>query len=489
MSLSVGLDVALSALSSTSEQTSVVARNTARANDAFATRKWANVVTTENGGIRVSSVTRAANSAMLDKMLSATSVSAAQKAIIDALNTLDQTIADPELDASPAAMIQKLTDAIQQYAAAPHDTLRAQSAVAAAQNLADSLNAATDTVQNVRAQADAGMADSVGRLNTLLSRFETLNTEIVKGTRSGHDVTDYLDQRDGLLASISEEVGIRTVSRANGDMAIYTDSGVTLFEVKARAVTFDRSLVYSPSTSGNPVYVDGVPIAGGAGVMVAGSGRLTGLAAIRDGAAVSYQNQLDEIARGLIEAFAEKDQSATPTLPDAPGLFTYPGGLSLPASGAIMVGLAGTIKINAAVDPAQGGNLARLRDGGMAGAAYVYNSDGGAGYADRLNQYGDALTVARSFDNSSGLMTSASIRGFASASAAWLQEARKFANDNAQYADTLLHRSSEALSNETGINIDEEMTSLLQLERAYEASTRLITTIDNMLKALLATAG
>ena len=37
-------------------------------------------------------------------------------------------------------MIQKLNDAIQQYAAAPQDPLRAQSAVAAAQNLADSLN-------------------------------------------------------------------------------------------------------------------------------------------------------------------------------------------------------------------------------------------------------------------------------------------------------------------------------------------------------------
>ena len=56
-----------------------------------------------------------------------------------------------------------------------------------------------------------------------------------------------------------------------------------------------------------------------------------------------------------------------------------------------------------------------------------------------------------------------------------------------EYSDTLLQRSSEALSNETGVNIDEEMTSLLELERAYQASSRLITTIDNMLKTLLAT--
>jgi len=171
MSLSIGLDVALSGLSTTAEQTAVVARNVARANDPYATRKNANVITTANGGIRVSSVTRAANSALLEKMLSATSTSAAQKAIVEALNRLDETVADPELDTSPAAAIQKLSDAIQQYAAAPQDPLRAQSAVAAAQNLADTLNGATRTVQDVRAQADVGISDSVNRLNTLLARF------------------------------------------------------------------------------------------------------------------------------------------------------------------------------------------------------------------------------------------------------------------------------------------------------------------------------
>ena len=69
----------------------------------------------------------------------------------------------------------------------------------------------------------------------------------------------------------------------------------------------------------------------GAGVMLAGSGRLTGFAAVRDSATVTYQNQLDEIARGLIEAFAESDQSASPSLPDVPGLFTYPGSPAIPA--------------------------------------------------------------------------------------------------------------------------------------------------------------
>ena len=197
MSLSVGLDVALSGLSTTAEQTGVVSRNVARASDPNATRKIANIVTASGGGIRLASVTRAANTSLLEKMLGATSTAAAQKAIVEALGRLNETTDDPELDRSPAAMIQKVSDAIQQYASAPHDPIRAQSAVAAAQNLAVSLNDATATVQDARAQADAGIGDAVNRLNTLLVRFEALNNEIVKGTRIGADVTDYLDQRSG----------------------------------------------------------------------------------------------------------------------------------------------------------------------------------------------------------------------------------------------------------------------------------------------------
>ena len=54
---------------------------------------------------------------------------------------------------------------------------------------------------------------------------------------------------------------------------------------------------------------------------------------------------------------------------------------------------------------------------------------------------------------------------------------------------TLLSRSTDALSSATGVNLDEEMTLLLDLERSYQASSKLITTIDNMYGALLAAAG
>jgi flagellar hook-associated protein 1 FlgK len=224
--------------------------------------------------------------------------------------------------------------------------------------------------------------------------------------------------------------------------------------------------------------------------MAIDSGRLKGLTSVRDDVAITYQRQLDEIARGLVEVFAESDQSAVPTLPDATGLFTYPGAPPIPPSGVVLDGLAGSISVSASVDPVQGGDPELLRDGGISGnPAYIYNLSGAAGYSDRLLQLVDRLQQPRSFDPAASADPSATVSGFASSSIAWLQEARRSASADAEYKHTLLERSSEALSKADGVNLDAEMTTMLELERSYQASGKLISTIDSMLGSLLAAIG
>ncbi|MFN3622589.1 MAG: flagellar hook-associated protein FlgK [Hyphomicrobium sp.] len=486
MSLSASLNTALSSLATTADQTSILSRNVARAGDTTASRKSAEVITIPGYGVRLASVTRVVNVALFNNVLESTSTSAGQRAIADALQQLEQTVNDTELDASPAALLEKLNDALQRYASAPDSLATAQAAVAAARDVVTSLNDATDLIQKVRAQADADIAGSVDNLNTLLARFETVNNEIVKGSRTGSDVTDYLDQRDQILRQISEEVGIKTITRADNSMAIFTDSGVTLFDVSARAISFQPTASYSAATTGNAIYADGVPITGSSAVMGVGSGRLNGLVKVRDDLAVTYQSQLDEVARGLITAFAESDQSAIPALPDAAGLFTWSGGPAIPPSGTLVPGLAASITLNTLVDPDQGGDATLLRDGGINGAAYDYNTTNASGYTGRVNELIDKLNGAQAFDPAAKLSASTNLKSFASASVAWLEQSRSTASDDADYSETLLAQSAETLNKVTGVNLDEEMALMLELERTYQASSKLITTVNAMLETLLA---
>lgn len=486
MSLSAALNAARSSLTANASQTALLSRNIAGGGDASYTRKIANLVTIQ-GGVGVASVGRAADNALYEASLDATSANASEAALSAGFGELEQTVGDPADNRSVAGRLGTLTTALQQYAAAPNNTALANAVLTSASTLAGALNDATATVQGVRADADAQIANSVTTVNSLLARIEDVNRRIVDGTRTGADVTDDLDTRDSLVKQLSAEIGVSVVSRPGNDIAIYTDSGATLFERTARSVTFARTMSFSAATSGKAVVVDGVPVTGPLATMPIRSGRIYGLTSVRDDVTVKYQGQLDEVARGLIQAFAESDQSAVPTKPDAAGLFTYSDAPTVPGN-AIVPGLAGDIRVNPTVDPSQGGSLHRLRDGAISDPsdpAYVYNQAGAASYSGRLDDILDKLALTRSFDATTGGSATGTLSDFATSSVSWLEAGRKGASAEADYRQAFLDRSNEALSNATGVNLDDEMAGMLSLEHSYQASSKLIATVDQMLAALM----
>jgi len=484
MSLSASLSNANSSIFASSERTNLISRNMANADRAFYTRKSVELVTTVGGGVRASAVVRAEEPVLFRKILTSGSQTAMYGAVVDSLDILDGTINDVELDSSPAAMINKLLGALQSFSAQPHSQLAAEAAVRSARNLATTLNSAASTVQSVRNEADTGIQASVDRVNSLLAQFKGVNEEIVKGTITGKDVTDYLDQRDEILAGLSSELGIRTVVRDNNDMAIYTDSGVTLFDRSPRNVEFNRTLNATPGVPGNAVYIDGVQVTGPGATMPLQSGRIVGLAQVRDDISLSYEAQLDEIARVLVTAFAEEAQIGTD--PDMPGLFTYTGATGIPPGGTLISGLAASIRVNPAVDPDQGGNANLLRDGGINGANYVYNTDGTASYTDRIDELIESMGESYAFDPAAKLVAGATLENYSSISAGWLQEARKVADESYTYQSTLYQRSFESFTRITGVNLDEELSLMLEIERTYSTSSKLIGVIDEMYNTLLA---
>lgn len=490
MNLTAALESARSSLMASGIQSSVISRNIADASSTGYSRKIAVLDNLPGTGVYVAAIQRAASSGLYTNVLTATSSSAKQSAILDGLQKIAAaTVDDPELDQSPTAQLNALKKALQQYANAPDNTTLAQAAVASAKDMATTLNQATQTVQSVREGADADMNTSVQNINRLLSQFQTVNTAIVKGTISGDDITDYLDQRDSIVSQLSQELGVTMSTRPNGDAALYTDSGAVLFDKLARTVSFAPTNAYTAGTTGNAVYVDGVPVTGANSVMPLKSGKLAGLAQLRDQDTVTYQSQLDEIARGLINTFKESDQSGA-ALPDVPGLFTYPGSPAMPASATVSVGLAGTISVAASVDPAQGGNPNLLRDGAISGnIAYQYNTAGNGGYSARLQQLIGGMDASQPFDATAQGKPNGSLIDFASSSTSWIENQRKTADSNVTYQKTLLDRSTAALSNVSGVNMDDEMSLMLQVERTYSASSKIISTVDEMLQSLLAAVG
>jgi len=486
MSLTSALNTAQSSLSNYATQTSVVSRNIANASDPNYSRRDA-ILTNSLIGAQGVSVQRAQDMALFVRSITDTSTSSAQDTLLNGLTDLKNILGGNDYETSPAVLIATMRDTLATFAAKPGEATLAQTAVADAVSVANGLNDASKAVQTVRYEADKEIGQQVDELNELLARFETNNNKVFSGTQTGKDVSAELDERDSLLKQISSIIGVTQITRSGNDMALYTSDGITLFETVARPVEFQTSAGFSASLDGNQVFVDGVPLASGQGASTTGRGSLQSLLQIRDDYAPEMQGQLDEIARALVVAFAETDQTAS-ALPDMAGLFTWSGGPAIPAGATIVPGIAATLTVNPALVQSLGGDPNLLRDGGINGAAYISNSTGATGYSALLDSYVQALDEPMAFDVAAGLSTSTGLLGFAADSIGWLELNRSDAASSAESREASLFRSVEALSNITGVSLDEEMSMLLELEQSYKASARLMTAVDEMLKALLAVA-
>ncbi|MAW85404.1 MAG: flagellar hook-associated protein FlgK [Phyllobacteriaceae bacterium] len=486
MSLSTVLYTAQNSLFNLSQKASVAARNISGASDPNYARRVVVLETAENGAAIVS-VDRAANNRLASASRDALSLSVAQGTISENMRQLALSLNGSDGSASASALLSKLHEALQNYSASPGNELLARGVVNAAGTLAGSLNASAAEIHTMRARLDREIAGDVETLNGLLAEFQGVNTAIVKANLQNADASDLLDRRDTLLGRIAEIVPVTVTARAHGDVMLTTAGGVMLFETTARDVTFTPRPAYGPGDSGNVLRIDGVPLDPGTGTDTSSSGSIAARLQLRDDVTVRTETQLDEIARGLVTLFAETDQTGG-GLPPQAGLFTWSGGPAVPAGGVLASGMAATLTVNPLFDPQAGGTPSLLRDGGANGAAYVANASGGAAFSDRIIALADAMEAPMAFDPSTGLAATGSIIAFSGNALTWLEAYRAESGVAAETKEAMHAALSSKLLAQTGVNIDDEMASLVEIEHSYEATSRIIATVDNMLAALLEAA-
>ena len=150
--------------------------------------------------------------------------------------------------------------------------------------------------------------------------------------------------------------------------------------------------------------------------------------------------------------------------------------------------MATTLAVNPLYDPQSGGNPSLLRDGGANGAAYVVNAAGGVAFSDRIIALADAMEAPMAFDTATGLASDVSLVAYSGNAQAWLEAYRADAGGAAETKDAMHAALGSKLIAQTGVNIDDEMASLVEIEHSYKATSRLIATVDNMLAALLEAA-
>jgi flagellar hook-associated protein 1 len=116
---------------------------------------------------------------------------------------------------------------------------------------------------------------------------------------------------------------------------------------------------------------------------------------------------------------------------------------------------------------------------------YTYNTSGDASYTTRLSQLLTNLSATQTFSATGGITTSATLSNYASDSVGWLEAQRSNVSSQSSYQSTLLNTATTALSNATGVNINDQMSKMLDLENSFSATAKLVSTIDGMFSTLL----
>lgn len=480
MSLTSALNTAQSILSNTSTQTSLLSKNLSNVDNPNYARRIGEVATS-SWGAQIVDISRAGSEPLLRSEIESRASASGQNALLDGLEQIRAMLGGNDYEAAPSTLIGQFRDTLELFASRPGDTSAAQAAVSDATTLADGIRTMSIDVQKYRLETDAEIARQVEDLNKYLGEFEVANNDVKQATQTGRDTSDALDERERLLRSISEIVGVKVVTRTNNDVALYTTAGDTLFESIPREVTFERTGGFDASVIGNPILIGGVEMDAGSGGASTASGSLQGLLQMRDQVAPTFQSQLDEVARVLVTTFAETDPNGVE--PNAPGLFIWDTD-AIPADGVIEPGLAMSLRVDDAYSPTTGDPFL-LRDGGKNGADYVVNPTGATGYSALLDGYVSAIDEAKNYDVNALAGESETLISFASNSVGWLEALRQQADRSAETKNAAFYRTTEALSNATGVNVDEEMAKLLELEQSYKASSRLIAAVDEMINTLL----
>jgi flagellar hook-associated protein 1 FlgK len=497
MSLTAALNTAGSIFSNTGLQSSAVATNIANASNPDYARR-SGTLTIDSSGAQKLVIDRAYDNGLIKQTMQATADDAAQSTLEQKLESIRSLLGGNDYETAPSTYIATLRDNLQAYATKPNESTLASTVVSSAQDVANSLNSISSGIQSMRGDIDTEIGTQVDQLNGLLKQFDDVNATIKVGTATGKDINNELDMRDRYVKQISQIVGIRAVTRGDNDMMLYTSDGAMLDDGGARKILFTPTAAFDANTTGNPVIIDGVPVTAGQNGNTTGEGSLQALLQMRDSVIPTYQSQLDETARGLISMFAQTDQTSSGVSP-IPGLFTYSGyaaGDTLPPDGTVVPGLSAQIKVNDSLVKSKGGEPTALRDGGydvdglgVGSSDYNGNQNNDAGYSGMLDGYVQKFEQDQNFDEASLLDASATIGDYATGSVGWLEQMISESSAAKDNKSAQLTRVTEALSNTTGVSLDEEMSKMLDLEQSYKASSKLVTAIDQMMQSLLDSIG
>ncbi len=386
-------------------------------------------------GVDITSITRIRDQFLDSQYRSQNSTESGENTSSTILGQVQAGLNEPSADGLSGALNQFFTD-WNTLASTPGDQGAQQAVMGDGANVADQLNTLSGQMSTLESQVSSQyntLTDpSTGAVANDANEIAQLNGQIAQAQSAGIDANSLEDQRDNVIDDLSQYSNVNVTTQSNGMVNVSFGNAA----IAAQNGTADATpLVNGTSVDLTDNLADS-NLSGSGGAL----GSLLGLydSTTGTGKIADYSTTLDGIANDLVTTVNGAIAGADASGPSATPFFDPTG----------------TTAATIAVNPSLSSN----------GTTPPYTAD-------------EANAVA---GLSSGTADQA-YKAFVSGIGSDVQSAQ-----NAQQtSQSLLSAIGNQRQSISGVSLDEEMTNLIQYQQAYQASARVMSTINDTISTLL----
>jgi len=495
MGLTDALSIANSGLYANEYALNVAAQNIANAGTAGYVKEDTTLSASTSAGVgtgvRVGATALDTNDALQNMLYGKNADVASYTTLSNTLSALSplQGTTSSDTSATTDTLTDDLTtleNAFTALSATPDDSTAQGTVISDAQNLAANISTLSQAYQAERQTAEDTTAATVATVNTDLTTIGSLSTQIISLKAQHIDTADLENQRAGVMSDLSSQLSVSFSTTTTGDVLVKTADGTALpTRPTTNSVTLPSS-TWPLSTSDTPLTAGSdAPAISLNGTDVTTSltgGTLGANIQLRDTILPKMQAQMDSFSYSLASRF------------DAQGLTLFTDGDgNMPASApttttpAGIVGLSSTLQVNPQIiaNPSEivSGTNAGDSDSVIADVlSYTFGTqlaDGSTQPAAPTSGLGPGGTLSTGY---SGAQSLGSLATALTAQQASVIAGATTSLTTASSVQTTLQAKVASIS---GVNTDDELSSIVTLQNAYAANAKVVSAVQSMFSSLI----
>ena len=397
-----------------------------------------------------------------------------------AMERVEATINEPS-DQGVAHALSEFGKSWHDVVNSPDGEAARRSVIAAGQTLAIAINTQAAGLASEAEMQQAAVAQNVSEVNDDAQKMAQLNHNIFLAQANGSDVSDLEDQRDQIALHLANKAGAVVEAQADGRYTV-TINGRDLVPAAGTGVGPDVSykleVASDLSKAGDPIAGEDLsfkivktaadpnavpPVAEESGSVALTCGELGGEKVLLDTTLRGYRAQLNSLAITLNNVVNAQHQAGLDQ-DGQPGVPFFGFDLADPA-GSLRVALTSPSQVAAAAGFDAAGNPITTKSNDASNA--------------------DAISEALLGRPSSGVTTPVNINDAYQSMVSGLGSTVAGLNTRTTNQTLLANQVDDEREQTVGVSIDEETINLMAAQRAYQASSRVLSVMDEILDTLI----